>query len=109
MARIAGLAHILGDEEALSGTAGLQFKVYAGSYKEFETSGTQVKLLVISAISPARQLEVRGASSVPTWGAVAISLAWLPPPDGPQPIAYRIRVTQRQFPLPGPALAPNCR
>ena len=90
---ITGLGAILEDLGSL-GAAGLQFKVFAGSHKEFETAGRKVKLILVSPIGPARGVSLRGASSVPTWGAVAISLTWLPPPDGVQPHAYRITVTQ---------------
>jgi hypothetical protein len=77
---ITGLGSILqGQGDNPSGVA-LQFRVYAGSHKEFEVEGTLVDLPLVSAIGQSRALQVRGSSEVPTLGAVAISLQWLPPP-----------------------------
>ena len=89
---ITGLGAIL--DGTLAQAVALQFRVFAGSHKEFEDAGSSVDLPLVSPIGPARSLEVSGSSSVPTFGAISISLSWLPPPDGDQPLAYRIRVTR---------------
>jgi len=91
---ITGLGAILSGVVGDVMGVGLQFTVYAGSHKEFESAGSRVNVPLISPIGPARAVVVRGASSVPTWGAVAVSLEWLPPPDGQQPLAYRVTVVQ---------------
>jgi hypothetical protein len=92
-ATITGLDVILSKQEAGQRGVALQFKVFAGSYNDFEIVGAVVNLPLISPIGPARAVVVRGSSSVPTWGAVAVSLDWLAAPDGEEPLAYRVTVT----------------